>query len=116
MALGTEHAKHLGINTKLLNNTTYIVSSLLVGSIVSLSGIIGFVGLLVPHVSRLLFGYDNKIVLPASFLLGSAYLMTADTIARTIISPAELPVGALTALFGAPIFIYLLRKRLRNPG
>jgi iron complex transport system permease protein len=83
----------------------------MIGSIVSVSGIIGFVGLLVPHVCRLLFGLDNRIVIPASFFVGGAYLVLADSVARTIISPAELPVGAVTAIIGAPIFIYLLRTR-----
>ncbi len=83
----------------------------MIGSIVSVSGIVGFVGLLVPHVCRMIFGVDNRIVVPASFFVGAAYLTLADTVARTIISPAELPVGAVTAILGAPVFVYLLRKR-----
>ena len=86
-------------------------SSLLVGAIVSVSGIIGFVGLIVPHVSRMLFGQDYRIIVPSSFFIGASFLMLADTLARYIIAPAELPVGAITAIIGAPIFIYLLRKR-----
>ena len=111
LALGSEQAKQLGINSSLVKNVTYIFTSLLIGSVVSVSGIIGFVGLLVPHVSRMIFGIDNRIVVPASFFIGASYLTLADTVARTIIAPAELPVGAVTALIGAPIFIYLLRKR-----
>jgi iron complex transport system permease protein len=111
LTLGADNAKQVGINVNLLRNGTYIISSIMIGSIVSVSGIIGFVGLLIPHVSRLLFGVDNRLVVPASFFVGASYLIIADTIARTIISPAELPVGAVTALIGAPIFIYLLRKR-----
>lgn len=114
LSLGSETARHLGINTSLLKNVTYIISSLLVGSIVSVSGIIGFVGLLVPHVCRMIFGVDNRIVIPASFFVGASYLTIADTIARTAMSPAEIPVGAITAFLGAPIFIYLLRKRFRT--
>ena len=83
----------------------------MVGAIVSVSGIIGFVGLLVPHVCRFIFGVDNRMVVPASFLIGASYLIWADTIARILIAPSELPVGAITAIIGAPIFIYLLRKR-----
>ncbi len=111
LALGSDNAKHFGVNSSLIKNSTYILASLLVGSIVSVSGIIGFVGLLVPHVCRMLFGIDNRIVVPASFFVGAAFLTSADTVARTIIAPSELPVGAVTAIIGAPIFIYLLRKR-----
>ena len=111
LSLGTESARHLGINTSLVKNTTYILASLMIGSIVSVSGIVGFVGLLVPHFCRMIFGIDNRLVVPASFFVGASYLVLADTLARSLISPAELPVGAVTALIGAPIFIYLLRKR-----
>lgn len=114
MALGSENAKYLGINVKFINNETYILSSFLVGSIVSVSGIIGFVGLLVPHLCRLIFGVDNRIIIPASFFVGASYIIIADTIARTVIAPAELPVGAITALIGAPVFIYLMRKNLNK--
>jgi iron complex transport system permease protein len=113
LSLGSATAKQLGINTYFLRNSTYILSSLLVGILVSVSGIIGFVGLLVPHVCRMILGVDNRVVIPASFLAGSSFLVIADTIARTIISPAEIPVGAITALIGAPIFIYLLRKKFK---
>ncbi|HEX2867641.1 MAG TPA: iron ABC transporter permease [Ignavibacteriales bacterium] len=113
LALGSETASHLGINTSLLKNFTYIVTSLMVGMLVSVSGIIGFVGLLVPHMCRMVFGADNRIVIPASFFVGAAYLLIADTLARVVISPAEVPVGAITAFIGAPIFVYLLRKRFR---
>lgn len=111
LALGDETAKTLGINTKVLKNSTYFAASLLVGAVVSVSGIIGFVGLIVPHVCRLLWGFDNRIIIPTSFFVGAIYLAIADTIARTVISPAELPVGAITAIIGAPIFVYLLRTR-----
>lgn len=111
LSLGSVTAKHLGINTSLIKNISYILASLMVGAIVSVSGIIGFVGLLVPHVCRFIFGVDNRMVVPASFFIGATYLIWADTMARTLISPSELPVGAITAIIGAPIFIYLLRKR-----
>ncbi|GBD92000.1 hemin transport system permease protein HmuU [bacterium BMS3Abin04] len=111
LSLGSESAKQLGVNTKFIKNSSYVLSSLLVGAIVSVSGIIGFVGLIVPHVSRMLFGQDYRIIVPSSFFIGASFLMLADTLARYIIAPAELPVGAITAIIGAPIFIYLLRKR-----
>ncbi len=111
LSLGADSAKQLGVNTTVLRNYTYLLSSLMIGTIVSVSGIIGFVGLLVPHVCRMIFGVDNRIVLPASFFFGASYLILCDTLARTLISPSELPVGAVTAIIGAPVFIYLLRKR-----
>lgn len=111
LALGSETAAQLGVNTKFVKNISYLAASLIVGAAVSVSGIIGFVGLLVPHVTRLLFGVDNRLVVPASFLIGASYLVWADIISRIIISPSEIPVGAITALLGAPVFIYLLRKR-----
>ena len=113
LSLGTEFAKQLGVNANHIKNITYILTSILIGTLVSVSGIIGFVGLLIPHVCRMIFGIDNRIIFPASFFIGGSYLVLADTIARTIISPAELPVGAITALIGAPIFIYLLRRRFK---
>ncbi|MFH0736932.1 MAG: iron ABC transporter permease [bacterium] len=111
LSLGNENALVLGINTKFVKNFSYIVSSLLIGFIVSISGIIGFVGLIIPHICRMLFGNDNRIIIPTSFFIGGMYLVIADTIARTIMLPAEIPVGAITALVGAPVFIYLLRKK-----
>lgn len=111
LAMGDEDASNLGLSVRYVKSLIYLFSSLLVGVIVSISGVIGFVGLLIPHVTRLLFGADNRIVMPASFLIGASFLILADTIARTIISPAELPVGALTAIIGAPIFIYLLKRK-----
>ncbi|MEW6702308.1 MAG: iron ABC transporter permease [Bacteroidota bacterium] len=114
LSLGIDTAKQLGVNTSFLRNYTYLLTSLMIGVLVSVSGIIGFVGLLIPHVCRMIFGVDNRIVLPASFFIGAAYLTLADTVARVLISPSELPVGAVTALIGAPIFIYLLRKRLNT--
>jgi iron complex transport system permease protein len=86
----------------------------MIGAIVSVSGIIGFVGLIIPHICRMLFGVDNRIILPASFFIGASYLILADALSRIIIAPSEMPVGAITALMGAPIFIYLLRKRFQT--
>ncbi|MBI3123096.1 MAG: iron ABC transporter permease [Ignavibacteriales bacterium] len=111
LSMGSDTAKQLGLEVSRLKNFTYILVSLMIGTIVSVSGIIGFVGLLIPHICRMIFGTDNRIVFPASFFIGAAYLTFADTIARTIAAPVELPVGAITALIGAPVFIYLLRKK-----
>lgn len=113
ISLGSDYAKQLGVNTNSLKTITYILTSIMIGTLVSVSGIIGFVGLLIPHVCRIVVGVDNRMIFPASFFIGASYLVIADTIARTIIAPAELPVGAITALIGAPIFIYLLRRRFK---
>jgi len=98
----------------------YILASLATGLAVAVSGAIGYVGLLVPHLVRLLFGSDYRLLVPASALGGAALLLAADTLARTVLAPAELPVGAVTAIVGAPVFIYLLRSRvplrLAGPG
>jgi iron complex transport system permease protein len=114
LSLGTDSAKQLGVNIKFFRNFTYLLTSLMIGTLVSVSGIIGFVGLLIPHVCRMIFGVDNRIILPASFFLGASYLILCDTLARILISPSELPVGAVTAIIGAPVFVYLLRKRFKT--
>lgn len=111
VATGEETAAQLGVNVSALRKRTYLLASLITGAVVSVSGVIGFVGLIIPHVCRLLFGPDHRILLPSSFLLGGAFLVLADTLARTIIAPAEIPVGAVTAALGAPVFVYLLRRR-----
>lgn len=113
LSLGSEEAKHLGVNVKFIKNASYLISSILVGAIVSVSGIIGFVGLVVPHICRLVLGIDNRIILPVSFFVGAIFLIIADTIARIVITPSELPVGVITAIIGAPIFIYLLKKKFQ---
>ena len=111
MLLGEETARHLGVNTERVKKVLLAAASLLVAVAVSTTGIIGFVGLVVPHFIRLAVGPDHRILLPASALLGANLMIAADTLARNIIAPAELPVGIITALVGAPIFIYLLKKR-----
>ncbi len=113
IVLGEEQATHLGINTNRLKNISYLFISLMVGAIVSVSGIIGFVGLLIPHVCRQIFGSDNRIIIPASFFIGAIYLIITDTISRSLIPPTEIPVGAITAIIGAPAFIFLLKKRFK---
>jgi iron complex transport system permease protein len=91
-----------------------MVGSLLTAAAVSVSGLVGFIGLVVPHVARLLFGSDHRFLLPASALVGSIFLVLADLLARMLMSPAEIPVGVITALVGAPFFIYLLRRSKRE--
>jgi iron complex transport system permease protein len=87
----------------------------MIGAAVSVSGIISFVGLIVPHTLRLIFGADHRLLLPASLIGGAAFMVAADLIARVAIAPAEIPVGAITALCGGPFFIYMLRREGRKP-
>ncbi|HEY2351147.1 MAG TPA: iron ABC transporter permease [Candidatus Acidoferrum sp.] len=107
---GEKEAMHLGVDLARVRLVVYIAASLLTGLAVSVSGAIGYVGLLVPHVMRQLFGSDHRTLLPTAALGGAIAVVIADTVARTIVPPAELPVGAMTALVGAPLFIYLLRR------
>ena len=110
---GEREAMHLGVHITRVKLVVYIAASALTGLAVSVSGAIGYVGLLVPHVMRLLFGTDYRLLIPTSALGGAITIVLADTLARTVVAPTELPVGAMTAMAGAPVFIYLLRRRLR---
>lgn len=110
MMLGERDAFDLGVEVSRVRLTVFTAASLLVGASVAASGSVGYVGLVVPHLVRLSFGSDNRLVIPAAALVGAAFVMAADTLARTVIAPRELPVGALTALIGAPLFIYLLKR------
>ncbi len=110
---GEREAMHLGVHITRVKLVVYIAASALTGLAVSVSGAIGYVGLLVPHVMRLLFGTDYRLLIPTAALGGAITIVLADTLARTVVAPTELPVGAMTAMAGAPVFIYLLRRRLR---
>ncbi len=110
---GEQEARHLGVNVKRVKLVVYVGASLLTGLAVSVSGAIGYVGLLVPHVMRMLFGTDYRLLIPASAIGGAIIVVAADLLARTIVAPTELPVGAMTAIAGAPVFIYLMRRRVR---
>ncbi|MBU4222778.1 MAG: iron chelate uptake ABC transporter family permease subunit [Euryarchaeota archaeon] len=114
MLLGEEQASYLGIDIEHVKRYVLLFAALITASAVSVSGIIGFVGLIIPHIMRILTGPDHRILLPASALAGAIFLVSTDAIARVIMEPAELPVGIITALFGAPFFIYLLRKRRKS--
>jgi len=111
IATGEEEAKTLGVNTEFLKTYYFILSSLIVAICVSLSGIIGFVGLIIPHIIRYFIGSDNRFLLPASFILGGIFLLLSDTLARFLFLPIEIPVGIITGIIGAPIFIILILNR-----
>lgn len=108
---GEETAMQLGVDVERTKKILFITASMVTAVAVSVSGTIGFVGLIIPHVLRMILGPDHRLLLPASILFGGTFLVAADTIARTVMAPVELPVGVVTALCGAPYFLYLLRRR-----
>jgi iron complex transport system permease protein len=108
---GDQAATSLGLNVTATRTYLMVTAALITGAVVSVAGTVGFVGLVAPHAMRLLFGPDNRILLPASFLGGAAFLAGADCLARVVASPVELPVGVITAMAGAPFFLYLLFRR-----
>ena len=111
MAIDEDTAATLGVNIARCENIVYVLCSFIVGITVAMGGLIGFVGLIVPHAVRLMFGEDLRIVLPGSLLLGGAFLTLADALARSALPSGELPVGAITGLLGGPVFLWLLRRR-----
>ncbi len=114
LALGEESALQLGVEGERLKRRIFVGASLLTSSVVAFTGPIGFVGLIVPHMLRGLLGPDNRLLIPAAVLGGGVFLLLADTLARTVVAPAELSVGVITAFCGAPFFVYLLRTRYRG--
>ena len=117
MSFGEEQAKHLGVNVERKKMSILIAGSILTGAAVAVSGTIGFVGLVIPHFIRILWGPNHVHLLPLSALAGGSFLILADLVSRTIISPSELPIGVITALIGAPIFAVILTKnRLERRG
>jgi iron complex transport system permease protein len=111
MTLGEESARSLGIDIERTKRNILMIAALITGAVVSLSGMIGFIGMVVPHAMRWMLGADHRLLLPASALAGGTFLMTADTLARSLFVPSEVPVGIMTALAGGPFFIYLLLWR-----
>lgn len=113
---GEERAKHLGVNVKRSKYIILVGGSMLTGAAVAVSGTIGFVGLVVPHMTRMVWGSDHRHLLPLSFLNGATLLIICDLVARTIITPRELPIGVITAFIGAPVFSYIFYKQRRSKG
>ena len=111
MSAGEEEASYVGVRVEMLKVVIFAIGTFTTAMAVSASGIIGFVGLVIPHIARRLFGADHRVSMPASAVLGGVFLVACDTIARTAFTPAEMPIGTITALIGAPIFIYILRRR-----
>jgi iron complex transport system permease protein len=111
LAAGEESALQLGVEAERVKRVIFLAASFITALVVSVSGPIGFVGLIIPHTVRLLLGVDNRLLIPASTFVGAGFLVVADALSRAVIQPSELPVGVITAFFGAPFFIYLLRTR-----
>lgn len=116
MALGEERAAQLGVEIDRFKRRSIAVGALLAAAAVSVAGVIGFVGLMTPHVLRLIVGADHRRLLPAVLLAGPTFMILADLVARVVLAPQEIPVGVVTALLGAPFFLYLLRREQRNAG
>ncbi|MBI4609075.1 MAG: iron ABC transporter permease [Candidatus Rokubacteria bacterium] len=114
LALGEEAAVQLGVNAERLKLRIFLGAALLTATVVAFAGPIAFVGLIVPHMLRMLLGPDNRLLVPAALLGGGSFLLAADTLARSVIAPAELSVGIITSFCGAPFFVYLLRTRYRG--
>jgi iron complex transport system permease protein len=108
---GEENAVQLGVDVEKLKLLSYLLASLITAASVSACGLIGFVGLIIPHSARLIFGPDHRLLIPSAALLGASFLIASDTLARTLLAPVELPAGVITAALGGPFFIYLLRMR-----
>jgi iron complex transport system permease protein len=114
MSFGEERAQHIGVNVQRRKMLVLIAGSILTGAAVAVSGTIGFVGLVIPHLTRLLWGPDHRHLLPLSIFTGSGFLILADLVARTIISPTELPIGVITSMIGAPVFAIILMNRRKE--
>jgi iron complex transport system permease protein len=113
-ALGEEAARQMGVATERLKLRIFVGAALLTATVVAFAGPIGFVGLIVPHLLRGWLGQDNRLLVPTALLAGGTFLLAADTVARSIVAPAELSVGVITSFCGAPFFVYLLRSRART--
>ena len=116
LSLGEEGAMQVGVEVERVKRWTFVLGSLLTALAVSVAGLIGFVGLVVPHILRILLGPDHRLLLPAAFLGGASFLVLADLVARLVVAPSELPVGVVTALIGGPFFLYLLRRSRGGHG
>ncbi|WP_342330714.1 iron ABC transporter permease [Pedobacter sp. FW305-3-2-15-E-R2A2] len=117
LALGESQAMHMGVNVKMVKRIIIAMATMAVGASVAVAGMIAFIGLIIPHILRMTFTADHRLVIPGAALLGAALLTMADLIARTVVAPAELPIGILTAMIGAPVFIYIIitERNKNNP-
>src|SRR3989338_1909691 len=113
ISVGEEEAVHLGIGVENIKKIIFVITAMITGALVAVSGMISFVGLIIPHIMRLILGPNHKVLVPATFLGGAVFLVLCDTFARTFFSPVEIPIGVVTSLIGAPIFMVLLKRSQR---
>ena len=113
ISLGEEEAIHLGVEIDKLKMILLVIVSLITGALVSVTGMIGFVGLIIPHMMRMVMGPDHRHLVPATCLCSASFLVFCDTLSRTLFPPVEIPIGVITSLVGAPVFIFLLKTRRR---
>ncbi|MFC1594536.1 FecCD family ABC transporter permease [Candidatus Omnitrophota bacterium] len=111
ISLGEEEAVHLGVKIETIKKILFFITALITGALVSISGMIGFVGLIIPHMMRLIIGPNHRVLIPAACLGGAAFLVLCDTISRSLFPPVEIPIGVITALVGAPVFIVLMKRK-----
>jgi iron complex transport system permease protein len=116
LSVGSETATALGVDVERLRRRLYVVTSVIAGVAVAVSGIIGFVGLVIPHILRLSLGNDHRVTLPVGLLWGAAFMVAADLLARVLVAPQEMPMGVITAFIGGPIFLFLIRRRAYRYG
>jgi iron complex transport system permease protein len=116
LALGDEPAAHLGLDVEWAKRLLFVVASLTTAATVAACGLIGFVGLIVPHTVRLAIGPDHRRLVTTSALAGAAFLVLADSVARTVMAPSEIPIGVVTSLLGGPFFLFLLRRKKSSYG
>ena len=112
--MGEDQASQMGLNVRRFKATMMVVASTLTSVCVAFVGVIGFVGLVIPHACRMMLGGDHRLIMPASVILGACLMLFADLLARTVMAPTEIPVGAVTAIIGTPVFAYMLIKRGRE--
>ena len=111
ISIGEEEAMHLGINTEIIKKILFLITSLITASLVSICGIIGFVGLIIPHMMRFVVGPNHKVLIPTTCIAAAIFMIMCDLVSRTLLSPLEIPIGVITAVIGAPVFIILLRSK-----
>ncbi len=111
ISIGEEEAIHLGINTETIKKILFFITSLITASLVCICGIIGFVGLIIPHIMRSIVGPNHKVLIPSTCLAAATFMVICDLLSRTLFSPLEIPIGVITAVIGTPIFIILLRSK-----
>ena len=111
LSMGDEEAMHLGVDAQKLKKIMIVLTALITGAVICVSGMIGFVGLIVPHMVRIVAGHNHKVLIPAACITASVFMILCDLLSRTLFAPVEIPVGVITAVVGSPVFVILLKRR-----